>query len=149
MKFRWPLFIALTALWSGCSWISEVLLINMSGDVVVVRYTNAEHNVHPVAYSVERWNADSVPFLGDTVKIVWRKESDSTFYVELPKDKALIIAQGMNLDMTTGTQAKELLGIVHNLEVLKPNDEVIACSGEGCYPRTKSFSRARAGIIIR
>lgn len=152
MRRALPLLLFLPLL-TGCSWMAEVLLINNSKEPVVVRYSYRDPGCpdcefHPKAYTIERWNQDSVPFLGDTIAIVWRMESDSTWYVELPAGKALVLSEAVNLDLNNDEQAKSALGRITGLEVISPNDATVSCAGEGCFPKLTRFSRARAGIII-
>jgi hypothetical protein len=153
MRRLLPLLLILP-LMTGCSWLSELLLINSSNETAVVRFTFTDPDCsdcefHPKAYKVERWSTDSMPYMGDTIALVSRMESDSTWYVELPKGTALVLAQGVNADMRSSEEVSGMLKKMKTLEVLMPNDGTIICHGEECSSRVKHFSRARAGIIFQ
>lgn len=148
------LLFLLPLILTGCSWLSELLLVNNTNETVVVRFsfndsTCPQCDFHPKAYNIDKWNSDSVPSFGDTTSIVWRIESDSIYYVELPANKALVLAEDMNLDFGYEDHLARILNMVKKLEVLSPNDSVLSCSGVDCAATLIRYSRARAGIPVR
>jgi len=150
-----PAFVllAISVLFSGCSWLNELLVFNASGSEVVIRYSQVVNynmsNVitRPHAYKISAWE-NGVTQLGDTIKIVSRVENDTMWYVELPANTALALVESMNKDLRTDTACKDMLLQIRYLQVDKPNDAVFICRGSNCFPNLVKISRARAGIRI-
>lgn len=134
--------------------MAEILVVNNSKHNAAITFSFRDGNFpdvnyRPKVYRIERWSVDSVPVLYDTVSVYTRKENDSTWYVELPPGNALVIAEGLNLDMRNDGQLKMMLGQSRSLKVMMPNDANIECNGSGCYSSVRKFSRARAGIVLQ
>lgn len=153
-RYVFQLTLLLPLLLTGCSWISEILVVNKSKHTAAVTFTYGKYDCPncefvPTVYRVERWQNDSIPVFGDTVSVYWRTNADSTWYVELKSGQALVISEGLNADMRIDDHVRLLLTDQLKLRIVMPNDANIICSGDSCFPEIHKFSRARSGIIIR
>lgn len=137
----------------SCSWVAEVLVVNNTTSTAKVTFSFRDNNAgatyRPKIYKVERWTADSTPVVFDTTSVILRQQNNSTWYVELPPGNALVIAEGLNLDLRDDEQLKTLLNQSSSLQVVMPNDSIMTCDGDACLPEVQKFARGRAGIILK
>lgn len=150
-KFYYWFCLILLPFFSGCSWLSELMLFNKSSETLVVRIELSEHDTirNPMVikgYSILKWE-DSIPSLGDPVNIYSRREG-YVYYVELPANMALNLAEGVNLDLRDAQQRKNMMSRVMMIYVELPNDSEYKYTGTECAERSIALSRARAGVVI-
>lgn len=154
MQKRFSFFLLLVLPFcSGCSWLAEMMLFNQSQHPAVVKFRLQEsapdkEEYVAKAYRIEKWN-DSIPVLGDTMKVYSHVNTDGTIYVELPSNSALVLTQGVNDDMRDRSKRKELLARVKSLNVVYPNDATFSCHDTTCVTATVVLSMTRAGIVVR
>lgn len=144
------LLLPVLLLLSSCSWLSELMVFNKSQHTVAVRYTVTGQGdpLKPIAYHIEKWT-DSIPSLGDTVHVYSRRDAATgEFYVELPANTALVIAQDINRDMRDRAGRLPLLTMIKSLTIVSPNDAQYICSDSTCDETIVAISKARAGIVF-
>lgn len=142
-----------TLLLQGCSFVNELLLVNVSSDTIVVRWrhgskSDVQNSARPICYKASVMN-DDVEVSGDTAKFYCRKEGDSLWYAEVPPNSALVLGSDLNQDLAKNEIRDRFVGELEHLSILSPNDASFQCSGKGCSPSFRSVRKARAVMIYR
>lgn len=147
------LLVAFTLLFSGCSWQSEFLVFNHSDANAIVRLLLHDKDTtfsgfQTKAYQITQWKEDA-PELGKEVVLSATKYPDGAMEFDLPANTALVIANGLNVDMRTPEGRKLLLANVDSLTITQGGSSRMVCTKDLCEPGSISLGMARAGIVFR
>ncbi len=137
-----PAFLFVTVvLLQGCSFLNEILVVNSTSEVIVVRWrfgdkANLKANGSPHCYKAIV-SGDRCEIKSDTLAFYCRLEGDSVWYAEIPASGALVVGKGLNQDFTDKVTRDGFVGKLEYLKILTANDKEFSCNGSSC---TSSFT---------